>query len=160
MSDHRNQETESEPATIEIFSPWRQLDRWFELARRDAFAPFGLPSLILQTEDAGFISLPSDVLDRGDHYEVRADVPGVPKDAIDVRVQGNALRIRAQQQAEKEEKATNFLRRERSYRAFERDFELPEAVPAGSVLARLENGVLTISIPKAKPIPEEKVPVA
>lgn len=120
--------------------------RWWNLWRHDA--------------SSGFPSSPafrSGVFDRGEAFEVVVELPGIPKEKIDVSVQGTRLKIHAEEGSPPSETAPAS---EYRYRVFERAFELPEAVPASAIQARAENGVLTVRVPKPKPAPEEKVPLA
>ncbi len=102
----------------------------------------------------------TDVEDRGGSYEVRADLPGVRKEDIDLRIQGRCLTIEAKETASKEEKGKNFVSRERSYEGFCRTLDLPEDVIGEKISARYENGVLTLNLPKSHPEPEKKIPVS
>lgn len=108
----------------------------------------------------GRFALPAltDVVDRGTAYLVRTDLPGIPKEKIDVRVNGNVVTIRAESTEEPSE--TAYVYRERSLRQLERTIELPEPVVAADVKAEYKDGVLSLELPKAHPVTEQKVPVA
>jgi len=100
----------------------------------------------------------TDVEDRGTLYAIRTDLPGVPKEKIDVRVNGNVVTIRAESVEEKGE--PTYVYRERSLRQLERTIELPEPVVAADVKAEYKDGVLSLEVPKAHPATEQKVTVA
>jgi HSP20 family protein len=97
-----------------------------------------------------------DVADMGDHYEMRLEVPGIPKDNIDIQVNQNGIEIKAECKDEKEEKGKNWLRRECSGTSFYRSVELPEELKTDYVDAELKDGVLTVSLPKLEPKPGQK----
>lgn len=98
----------------------------------------------------------ADVEDRGTEFVVTAEMPGVPKDDIDVTVTGDRVEIRAKTAREEEETGKAFRRRERTFREFHRRLALPEDVRPDAAEARLENGLLTIRLPKKEPTPAEE----
>jgi len=152
--------TRDDPTDLDTADGWTPVSRWFEQFHRRFFDDAGTLPWIAAWDGGSPGTLSTDVLDLGDRLEVRADLPGVPKENIDIRIHGTTLRIQASHQSESEAQGATYLRRERSARTFDRRFELPEPVLAAQVTARLENGVLTVSVPKPKPAAEEKVPVA
>ncbi len=101
----------------------------------------------------------TDVEDTGDAYRVKMDLPGIPKEKIDIRLNGSLLSVDAQQESSHEEKTSNYLRRERSYTGFHRAFELPEPVLSDKVDASYHDGVLEIAVPKSRPVTEQKIAV-
>jgi HSP20 family protein len=155
-----NRDRTTDLATSAPEDIWSHMDRLFRNFERDILGAFRGPA---PTGTAGMPvpALPAlaDVADKGDAYEISADLPGIPKEKIDVRVAGNLVQIRAENDLQKEEKDKNFLRRERYYSGFQRLIELPEQVEGEGVKARYENGVLTITVPKANPVQEKKVSV-
>ena len=109
--------------------------------------------------------VPMDVVDHGDRFEVTVDVPGFDRDAIDLMLSGQTLRISAERELEREERDTDeeeapggavrtadegvtYVRKERRRESIERSVELPEAVDEEAVEANLANGVLTVTLPK------------
>jgi HSP20 family protein len=145
--------------------PLVDLDRVFAEFQSDWFGSGwpGFSALALVPASEGHPALAparADVEEKDGSYEIRADLPGIPKDQIDVRVRGDLVEIRGEHAAETESKGKNYLRQERTYRGFERTFRLPEPVLGDKVEAKFENGTLTVSIPKAHPIEERKVAVA
>ena len=99
---------------------------------------------------------PMDIVDMGDHYEMRLEMPGIPKDNVDIQVTHNGIEIKAECDDIKEEKGKNWLRRECSGMSFYRAVELPEELNTENVNAELKDGILTVSIPKLEPTPEQK----
>jgi len=97
-----------------------------------------------------------DVADLGDRYEMRLEMPGIPKEDINIEVTPNSIEISAEHDESKEDKGKNWLRRERSSMSFYRSIELPEELKTDEVDAELKNGVLTVMLPKVKPTPKQK----
>ena len=96
-----------------------------------------------------------DIEENDDMYMIRADLPGVDKKDIDVKLENGVLSIRGEKRVEKETgEGTRQHRRERFHGTFARSFTLPDAVKADAVDASYKDGVLTLQIPKmeqAKP---------
>lgn len=95
-----------------------------------------------------------DIEEHEDAIVIHADLPGVAKKDIDVRVDGNTLTIKAERSSEAESSDKTVHRRERFYGLFQRSFTLPDNVDASELKARYDNGVLTLNLPKrpeAKP---------
>lgn len=109
-----------------------------------------------------FRTAPTDVVDNGTAYQIRADVPGLSKDQIDIRVTGNLVEISGENKSERNQTSPGYLQRERVFTSFHRAFELPEPVVADHAKAQVLNGVLELELPKQKPTPaptETKVKV-
>ena len=103
--------------------------------------------------DLGFADwAPSvDIEENADKYLIRADLPGVDKDKIDVKLENGMLSIRGEKHTETEtDKGGKHHRRERFHGTFARSFTLPESIDAEKVDADYKNGVLTLSIPKVE----------
>ncbi|KAJ4974471.1 hypothetical protein NE237_007645 [Protea cynaroides] len=81
----------------------------------------------------------------------KVDVPGLKKDEVKVEVVGDVLQIRAERKREKEEKNSRWHRLERSFGKLFRRFKLPDNSKTQQVKANMENGVLTVSVPKKDP---------
>ena len=95
-----------------------------------------------------------DIFETEHELVVKADLPDIKPEELDIRVENNVLTIRGERQFEKQVNENNYLRVERSYGAFSRSFSLASTVNAEAIQADYKNGVLTLSIPKreeAKP---------
>jgi len=136
---------------------WRDMDSLFDSFRTgfdDLFWPWtGTTGITNNIQDR---TPPMDVVDMGNHYEMRLEIPGIPKDKIDIQVKQNGIEINAECKDEKEEKGKNWLRRECSGTSFYRAVELPEELKTDDVDAELKDGVLIVSLPKLEPKPEQK----
>jgi HSP20 family protein len=90
-----------------------------------------------------------DVSEADGAYTVRADLPGVPKESIHVDIDGNRVTIRAEVKRESEQKdGERVLRSERYYGAFARSFALTDEIDDERAVAKFENGVLELTLPK------------
>lgn len=95
-----------------------------------------------------------DIIETEDALTVKADLPDVKPEELDIRVENNILTIRGERKFEKKTDEKNFLRVERAYGSFSRSFSLSSTVNAEAIKADYRDGVLTLSIPKreeAKP---------
>lgn len=100
--------------------------------------------------DTGSLDVRVDVTEKDGTYTVRADLPGVKKDEINVRIDGNMVQIDAEVKHEKDTKDSGgkVLRSERYYGAVSRAFTLAQDVDEAKATAKYENGVLTLELPK------------
>jgi HSP20 family protein len=151
-----------------LWEPWvgpgtplaEYFDRMFDEFHRELRAVGG-PDLARWGPPSwgGWLRAMADVEDTGPAFEVRANLPGMSKDQIDVRLRGRTLRIEAHRTSESERNRRQFVSRERSYEGFSRTVELPEEVVADQMAANYVDGVLTVTVPKAHPVPEHRVVV-
>lgn len=102
-----------------------------------------------------------DVNEGDANYVVKADVPGVRKEDIDVRIDGNQVTISAEVKKEKEEKKDGrVLRSERHYGFASRSFSLACDVDEAKSVAKYENGVLELTLPKKTTTSSKRLPIA
>lgn len=97
---------------------------------------------------------PVDIIENENELVVKADVPDIKFEDIDVKIENGTLTLRGERQAEKISEKGGWHRMERSYGTFERAFTLPESVDPEHVKADYKNGTLTVTLPKkeiAKP---------
>lgn len=93
---------------------------------------------------------PIDIAETADGYVVNATVPGLRAEDIQITLKGDTLSIRGERKGEEERKDQNWLIRERRSTSFYRSVTLPTPVNADQAQARYENGVLTLTLPKAE----------
>ncbi len=98
-----------------------------------------------------------DVVDKDKEIQIRADLPGMKEDDIDVRLSDGLLTIQGEKKEEKEESEEegNYYVSERRYGSFQRSFRLPEGIDLEHVDAAFKNGVLTVKLPKTKEAQEK-----
>jgi len=95
-----------------------------------------------------------DIFETEHELVVKADLPDIKPEELDIRVENNILTIRGERKFEKKVNENNYLRVERSYGSFSRSFSLANTVNTEAIKAEYKNGVLTLTIPKreeAKP---------
>lgn len=138
-----------------IFQLHREIDRLFD----DAFR--GFPSMFsgqLEWPDiAPIMLIPNlDIKETDEDYVVSVEIPGVAKEDVDIRLEGNTLVVHGEKKQEKKEDKENYHCVERHYGSFERRLTLPQDANAENVEAKFKDGVLTIDIKRqAKSVPKE-----
>ena len=100
-----------------------------------------------------------DVKETKDAYVLKADLPGVKEEEIDVSLNGNMLTISGKKEEEHKEEGEQYYAMERSYGAFSRSFTLPDGADGEHVTADLKNGVLTLQIPKRPEAQPKKITI-
>lgn len=95
-----------------------------------------------------------DLVEEGDHYVLRADLPGLGEDDVSIEVQDNNLTISGERRLEERTEQNAYWRIERSYGHFSRSLGMPEGIDPDGISARFENGVLEVRVPK----PAERKP--
>src|SRR5262249_12351028 len=124
------------------------LTRWEPLSRD----PFGLAtdlSLWEPVQRLGRVFTPSfEVRDTADAFVIKADVPGMSSENIEISLTGNRLTVSGQREQEAQEETETCYALERSYGSFGRTFILPESSDLEHINAELKDGVLTLVIPK------------
>lgn len=121
----------------------QQINRVFDQFDQDLFG---------RSEElgGGMFAPPMDVKEDAEAYTVHLEVPGVPRDKIDITLQDGALVIRGSREQQTEVGEGQYRRVERSYGSFSRSLSLPRAIDAGKVEANLTDGVLMVRLPKAE----------
>ena len=126
-------------ANITRFTPFEQL---LDFPKGFWLKPFAFPA---ETE----LAIKLDVKEDEKSYTVRADIPGVKKDDIQIEVQGDEVTLRAETKQEKEQKqGEKTIYSERSYGMVSRSFSLPAEVDAQGAKADYKDGVLNLVLPK------------
>jgi len=119
---------------------WRNwMDRFFEDPLFDLQSPWETTS-----------DLALDVSETEVEYLVKASLPGIDPDDLDISITNNMLTIRGEKKAEEEREAEQYHIRERRYGRFARTISLPSAIDEDAIEANYENGVLTLHMPKSE----------
>jgi HSP20 family protein len=141
-------------------SPFREME---EMERRinDVFGRPLLPAIWRRTpvEEMGWAPA-IEMFEKDDKFMVKAEIPGMKEEDIDVSVIGDILTIKGERKAESEVKEEDYYCCERSYGSFSRSITLPSSVDAKSIEASYENGVLEVSLPKAAEVKPKKITVS
>ena len=133
------------------------VDSWFNDSLLRPFAPIGFPRLrSLITED---ISPSVDVFEEGDDLVVKAELPGIKKEDIDIRLTDGMITISGEKKKEDEIKRKDYYKWERSYGSFCRSFELPAEVQKDKVKSTFRDGVLEIRMPKSREAIQKEVKI-
>ena len=117
------------------------MPRWYQIEKDDTLVP------------------PVDMLETDKEIIVKAVLPGVSKDGLNVDILGDTLTIRGETKSEKEEKKEHYIYRESHHGTFTRSITLPEGLEMGKGKAEIENGVLTIKIPKAENLKPKSIKI-
>lgn len=116
------------------------------------------PRLIPPILKAGIMA-PLDIEDKGTSFEVRMNLPGIPKELVGIKFSDQTLEIEAETKAVKETERKNYVIRERLENEYHRRVNFPTPVAPEKTEAKLDHGVLVVNVPKLKPAKELRVPV-
>lgn len=137
-------------APASTLSPWEEMDRWFGNFGQRGVLPFSRDWLQFPETLAPFAGkLPKvDLLDREHEIVVRAELPGVSKDDVEVTVEEFSVTIKATTKQEQEEEEGEYYHREMSSGEYQRTLALPAAVDEEKAQATFTDGVLELTMPK------------
>lgn len=132
-------------------SPFEEMEKWFDeffrrpfsLLRPSWFPRIGLPEIEEVTPTV-------DVFEEGDDVVVKAELPGMGKEDIDVKVTDDLITISGEKKKEEKVEKKNYYRMERSYGSFTRSLRLPTEVQTEKATAKFKDGVLEVRIPKTE----------
>jgi HSP20 family protein len=100
-----------------------------------------------------------DIKETDSAFEIKADIPGVDPDAIEVHMENGVLTIKGERESEKKEDKEGYKRIEREWGSFYRRFSLPDSADAEKISAKSKHGVLEITIPKQEKVQPRKIAV-
>jgi HSP20 family protein len=133
--------------------PWRfpdverMFEDWFDDFRSRPFPYLWRPGF---GRLRGLFPPAVDIYEKNDDVVVKAEIPGLTKEEIDISLDGQTLTIKGEKKKEEEVKDEDYYRCERTYGAFSRSIELPVAVQTDKVNASFTDGVLEIRLPKTE----------
>lgn len=129
------------PLADDLFSAGRVFDRFFDRTPFQAF----------ESANRNWLP-PVDVCETADDYRLLVEVPGMNPDDIEVVAQNDLLTVRGEKRFDLQEgvEQENYTMRERRYGRFERSFRLPDGIDTEKLSAHYENGILTLTLPKAE----------
>lgn len=134
--------------TLQRWDPFRELrsvEDTMDRMWRDFFRPRVTARIM---GDGGEMAFPVDVYQTQDHYVIRASLPGVKPDNVEISMTGSHLTLKGHTEQEREVNEEQYLLRERRSGQFSRSFQLPEGVDPDKAEASFEHGELTIRVPK------------
>ncbi len=138
------------------FDPWSMVD----LMQRDfdRYAPRRYSSDASESRVVDWVPA-VDVVEEKDRFVMRADVPGVARDDIDVSMDDGILIVSGERRAESRDEVAGVQRFERASGRFSRRFALPETADAEGITARSANGILEVVIPKLPEVQARRINV-
>jgi len=143
-------------ATLTQFQPFRGVS-----ALQDQINRLFNEAFDRSSEDANLTpwSPSVDIYETEQNLVVKADLPDIKPEELDIRVENNILTIRGERQFEKKVNESNYLRVERAYGSFSRSFALANTVNSEAIQADYKNGVLTLTMPKREEAKPKKIKV-
>ena len=138
-------------------NPFRELE---DLSRRmeDFIRPL-LPSLKREPVEGKMWSPAIEMYEEKDKFIIKAELPGMKKEDIDVSLADNTLTLKGERKAEKETKESNYYCCERYYGSFYRQVTLPSNADLKKIDAAYKDGVLEIKLPKTEETKEQKIDI-
>ena len=127
----------------------RTLDRVFDDTMERRWSDF----------DQAYSALALDVLENEDAYLVKATIPGIDPNDLDITYNNETLTIQGEMKQENEKEGERYHLRERSYGKFYRQVRLPSSVRPDAIQAHYEHGVLTLTLPKTEEVKPRKISV-
>lgn len=127
----------------------RAMDRAFDDTLERRYAEF----------DQNVSALALDVLENDDAYLVKATIPGIDPNDLDITYNNETLTIQGEMKHEEEKEGERYHLQERFYGKFYRQMRLPSAVDANGIQANYEHGVLTLTLPKSEAVKPKKITV-
>ncbi len=142
------------------WNPYQEMAGMRRLMRRMFEDPFLTQDFDLVDQSQAW-DFPLDVMENKDAYEVKASLPGINPDDLEITYNNNTLTIRGEVQEEKEDKDKegHYHLRERRYGSFSRSIYLPTPINSGKINANYDSGVLTLELPKAEEAKPKRIPV-
>jgi HSP20 family protein len=104
-------------------------------------------------------SLAVDVVEDKDNFTVKASVPGINPDDLDISYSDDTLTIRGEIKEDNEVKEDQYHLRERRYGTFTRSISLPTKIKGDAIEASYQNGVITLRLPKAEEVKPKRIPI-
>ena len=142
----------SEKKTSKTLSPFDDFDKFFEriFSRNSLRSRIGDNFFSDVFSDAEHAFPKIDLIEHKKEYVVKAELPGMEKDDIDIKVDANSVTIRGDLRKEESEEKGDYCQKEIHQSHYYRNLSLPSEVDADSVKAKFKNGVVTLTLRKAK----------
>lgn len=104
-------------------------------------------------------NLPLDIYQTKNDVVVKAALPGLKPEEVDISLSGETLTIKGEHREEKETKEADYIRREHRYGSFSRTVTIPVAIQSDKAQATFDNGILTLTLPKAEAVKPKQIKV-
>jgi HSP20 family protein len=142
---------------IQIWEPFHEMvslrDAMNSLLHESFVRPSGMAT------DGSPAMFPLDITENENEFVVKASLPGIRPEDVHITAHGDTLTIRAEMKAEQEKKGEQYHLRERRYGQFQRAVRLAAPIAADKSQANFENGVLTLTLPKAEEAKPKQIKV-
>lgn len=136
-----------------------EMERYFDKFFRHPFSLMTPSFDFSHFPKMGEISPTVDIFEEGNELVVKAELPGIKKDDLNVTITENRITISGEKKQEEKVEKKNYHRIESSYGSFSRSFRLPENVNGDAAKASFKEGMLEIRIPKTKEAKQKKITV-
>jgi HSP20 family protein len=134
--------------TSRVVSPFAEMEKFFEDFWRRPSSLLGWPEMRVAE---GFEISPSvDIYEEGNELVLKADLPGITKDEVEINVTDNVLTLTGEKKKEEKVERENYFRYERSHGSFCRRFHLPDEIDTEKIKAHYKEGVLEVRLPKTE----------
>jgi len=134
-----------------VLAPFEEAERWFEEAFRHPFSLFARRRWpVFRHGELEEIGTAIDIFEEKDNVIVKAELPGMKKEDIDITVTDHTMRISGEKKREEKVEKKDYYWEERSYGSFTRSFQLPSEVQTEKAEAKFKDGILEIRIPKTE----------
>ncbi len=149
-------------AKIMRWNPMREASELFNEFDRYFDTPLyrGRMGMPLRTNDVvGSWSLALDVAEKDDFFTVKASLPGINPEDLNVTLEDNVLTVQGEIKKDETIEEESYHIRERRYGSFSRSLRFPVPVNANKIEAAYENGVLTLTVPKAEEVKPKRIEI-
>ena len=124
-----------------------RINRTFDGLMNELFKE--LPASLGKTMREDVLNFPPvNIVEKDDHYNIQLSAPGLDKADFNIKLDGKLLTISAEQKEEKTAENEKMIRKEFSYRSFKRSFTVDDKIDAANIIAKYENGILQLNLPK------------
>jgi HSP20 family protein len=145
----------------EALSPFGEMERYFDEIFHHPFSLLGRPIWPrVQLPHQEVMSPTVDFFEEGKEVVVKAEIPGIKKDDINIDISENSMTISGEKRQEKKVDRKDYHRVECSYGSFCRSFRLPDTVHSDKAKASFNDGVLEIRIPKANKEKKRRITIS
>jgi HSP20 family protein len=131
-------------------TPFEEAERWFETAFRRPFSLLGHRWPRFRAMEMEEVSPSMDIFEEDGNVVVKAELPGMKKEDIEVTVTDHTMRISGEKKREEKIEKRDYYWEERSYGSFARSLQLPTEVQTDKVEAKFKDGILEVRIPKTE----------
>ncbi|MDD5370537.1 MAG: Hsp20/alpha crystallin family protein [Anaerolineaceae bacterium] len=144
-------------ATLTRWDPYREMVNFRKVVNRMLEDPFYTQGP--DWDQSMSWDLPLDVVEKPDEYIIKASLPGINPDDLDITYNNNMLTIRGEMKSDSEHKEGDYLLQERRFGSFQRTVSLPETIKDTDIEAHYHDGVLTLTLPKTEEVKPKRIAI-